>query len=383
MPSKDKKNFLSLNYDKLILAAAALLLAGSGLWLWTRSQKQEDEANDFVKTIRPPVAGKNAVSTPVGDEEYLRVVQSAEKPLALPPAVSMLIAPVRTICYSEGCRRPILPDDDICPYCGDDQPDGKGPEESLFPPEGLPDVWRIANNLPLFEAVGHLDSDNDGFTNLEEYYAGTDPRDPESRPAYIGYLRVEEVKRQPFPYVLRGKSKGLNDLYTFQINRLSDGRTFNVKTNQVNREMAPWTVGSYELFTSVEKRPGMKDREVELAKIILTDGKEKITLVEKAEPLYNSFVVTFVCPKKPGGEPIVVRNGQDFEFDGVNYSVPQVLEDNSVSVPIVRESDNVRIVIPDKSVPPPVVMPREKKEEKEVQEEKEVHEVQEEEKEED
>ena len=27
------------------------------------------------------------------------------------------------------------------------------------------------------------DADEDGFTNLEEYEAGTDPRDPESHPA--------------------------------------------------------------------------------------------------------------------------------------------------------------------------------------------------------
>ena len=52
----------------------------------------------------------------------------------------------------------------------------------------MPDVWELANNFdPKSPDAASLDTDGDGLTNLEEYMAGTDPRDPAS------FLRVERV----------------------------------------------------------------------------------------------------------------------------------------------------------------------------------------------
>jgi hypothetical protein len=48
--------------------------------------------------------------------------------------------------------------------------------------DGLPDAWETANGLdPDNEADAALDRDGDTLTNLDEYVAGTDPRDPASR----------------------------------------------------------------------------------------------------------------------------------------------------------------------------------------------------------
>ena len=48
--------------------------------------------------------------------------------------------------------------------------------------DGMPDSWEQSHALnPLAAADAALDADSDGQTNLAEYRAGTDPRDPLSR----------------------------------------------------------------------------------------------------------------------------------------------------------------------------------------------------------
>ncbi len=52
----------------------------------------------------------------------------------------------------------------------------------------MTDGWEVDNNLdPLVDDTGQ-DPDSDGFTNLEEFSAGTDPWDPASFPSYIPTL---------------------------------------------------------------------------------------------------------------------------------------------------------------------------------------------------
>jgi hypothetical protein len=47
--------------------------------------------------------------------------------------------------------------------------------------DGMPDEWEAANKLdPLDPSDASLDPDADGLTNLQEFQAGTNPRDPDS-----------------------------------------------------------------------------------------------------------------------------------------------------------------------------------------------------------
>lgn len=57
---------------------------------------------------------------------------------------------------------------------------------------GIPNTWWLENGIDLGFADSPLrDEDGDGFSNLEEYKAGTNPTDPKSHPSLIAKLKFQ------------------------------------------------------------------------------------------------------------------------------------------------------------------------------------------------
>lgn len=83
-----------------------------------------------------------------------------------------------------------------------------GDKEKNPPEEPLPNLFS--------PNVGDLDADEDGFSNLEEFEAKTNPRDPKSMPPFTNKLVLKQ--RVSNDYVL--KLLGGEDSGTFQIRRL-------------------------------------------------------------------------------------------------------------------------------------------------------------------
>ena len=52
--------------------------------------------------------------------------------------------------------------------------------------DGIPDLWELTHFNSHTGAVANVDSDGDGYTNLQEYIADTDPNDP------LSFLRIQE-----------------------------------------------------------------------------------------------------------------------------------------------------------------------------------------------
>jgi hypothetical protein len=86
---------------------------------------------------------------------------------------------------TDGDRTEVM--DALLNHCGYIDTDGDGIPDSIDPDDdddGMPDDWENWYDLdPLVDDASD-DADEDGFSNLREYRAGSNPNDPESQPPY-------------------------------------------------------------------------------------------------------------------------------------------------------------------------------------------------------
>lgn len=72
----------------------------------------------------------------------------------------------------------------------------------IHPP--VPNKWFDQNGLDLLDPqVLVQDQDKDGFSNLEEFNAKTDPQSPQSHPEYITKLRLKRIIKKPFRFIFK------------------------------------------------------------------------------------------------------------------------------------------------------------------------------------
>jgi len=89
---------------------------------------------------------------------------------------------------------------------------GKPPVQ-LHPP--VPNEWFIKYNLDITDPdILSEDTDGDGFSNLDEFLAGTDPLDKNSHPAYTTKLKLARFIKVPFRLIYNARP----DADSYQIN---------------------------------------------------------------------------------------------------------------------------------------------------------------------
>ena len=185
-------DWIKANYDRVALIAAGLFLFISAICIWW-SAIQFGNRLITERQPRPKAASPLAVAV-----ELDRAAGQLEHPAQWrSSARSGLFVPEKHFIGADGLPATLQ-------------------NTQVHPP--VPNDWFERYGLAIEDAdVLDQDPDQDGFTNLDEWQGGTDPKDPNSHPDYITKLHLVSATEEPFRYMFSSRIKD-----TFGINSIDE-----------------------------------------------------------------------------------------------------------------------------------------------------------------
>jgi len=234
-------NFLLVrHYDKGIAVVVLIALLGSLFVLARSAADSKDRKRSYqekVNNMRP----QHAVLAPFSGDMY----ETALRNLHVPPmvrastnGVGFFIPQRRVWCVD--CMYPIPFTAAECPFCHAKQPSA----DAVVDPgirdsegKGIPDKWRMkyfGHPFAMLEDRSRADddADDDGFTNLQEFQAGTNPRDSKDHPELVAILRFKEILTRPYPFVFTSATKMPDDSLRLTFNMKDVDRTYFTKKGE-------------------------------------------------------------------------------------------------------------------------------------------------------
>lgn len=308
------------NYEKTILIISSLLAIGVAVFLILESQGFEESLilpQGFSKNdLNAPASQKVVDATETMKKKYswLSPVRNGK---AVPLNKSVLLVMKGGNLYDlllpEPMLRPPMPNI----FLTGDQT--KNPPEAQLPHIFSPNV-------------GQLDADKDGFSNLEEFNAKTDPRDAGSMPPYTDKLFL--IKRISHDYILllKGGSDG-----TFQIQRLVPTRASVFKP--MNEEFGfDKNTLRFKILSNRKETAETKfgPKEIYILKVLDMSTQKEFEMVEGKEVNLADYEAEFEFRWKKRQVIPGVKEGGTFQLPGLgkSYYILKLEENKALIAPL-------------------------------------------------
>ena len=355
-----EKGFFAAHWDWLIAILAIAGLAAAAVFLVIELGNDPDAlADDMRAELAGPKRAETGVEKVNLDLYYVAAKETRSPTRVSEPAETLasFLASERRIYCEQGddpehksCGRPMPADLKVCPFCKTKQPEEK--KVSLDSDgDGLPDDWETSLGLnPNDPADADADLDEDGFSNMEEYLAKTDPKDPTSHPDYLDSLSVApQLMTKVIPFYLEKATplRGGWRLYFKDPKKRNDYGKMGLSYSVVKGEAigdTGYVAGDYEqkfADKSIKGGTGMK-KKVDVSEVEITrkaDGRVvRLTVGVKNTPIEVEATLVY---NRRGTQQFTVAKGSEIELNGSKYKVKEIKDKNE------SPSKRVRVVLTD------------------------------------
>lgn len=258
--------WIKQHYEKAILISVLLALVGSAAYL---GRHLTTRAAALKASERPVVAGPDQGFPDLSFAGYTNGLAQLAVPVQSADASNRLfVSEIRVFCVR--CGKWIGYYDLKCPFCEAAQPLVVKDAGVDSDKDGLPDVYEEKHGMDAYNPDdARFDHDGDGFSALEEFVAGTNPKDAADMPSVFAKLRLAGVQQLPFKLRFVAVQKLSDTLLRFQINARSLERTFFPKIGDV---IEGYTVDSYDKAAdTLTLKRGVAVKKLQRGKVIDDD----------------------------------------------------------------------------------------------------------------
>ncbi len=351
------KNFVQTHWDWIVALLGLAAVAASVVCNFVCAE--EEETLSFA-------AGRGKEVKAVDMTDFAAATNAFANPHRLQEVdgtkASFLASGLRVFCSPgeagvKGCGMPIPFPSDKCPFCGKSQKEEEKPTED-HDGDGMPDEWEKQYGLnPLDPVDADEDKDDDGFTNIEEFEAKTDPSDPASHPDYLAYLKLDPQLSQ----------KHTTLTFVKMAYRLPDGRaklefkdakyakeySRGIFTVTEGEEIGPtgFTLKKYEEKSRKVKMGGgmTRQEDVSVAIVERKADKKEVRLVKGAQrtPTDAEAKIVFDRIASKGAQSFPVVPGREFEINGLKYRAESIekLDGSNFQVVVTSLATNEKRII--------------------------------------
>lgn len=334
---KDNSNFFVAHYDWLALAAAAAVLAfGVVMFVGSFGTDPEEFAAEQAAQV-----GRNRSADDTGVEAAdLTAYQAVSQLLKKPPTLkslpekgeNFLASELRVFCAF--CHVARTATTNACLACGK-APEGETKVEYDTDHDEMPDEWETKYGLnPRDDSDAALDKDGDGYTNLEEFLAKTDPTDKNSHPDDLASLQLQlplDETLLPFVFVRASPiPNGVRFYFRDPKARNSYGKK-GVEYNVLAGEQIGKTEWFAESYAKSEKKVKIqggkgetKTIDTSTATVVRKSDGRKLKLLVGDMQHQAVDVQAKLYFSRGEGQTFVVVVGQTFELNGVKYKVTDI-----------------------------------------------------------